>query len=138
LGVLDSDSTDTRGALLGGDMKTSELSGAALDWAVALCEGWQPERVSDDRGEYWWFFKDSRGMNPKHYHPSTHWGLAGAVIEREKIATRFDLEEQEWQATIAAEDEWVYGWGTTPLIAAMRCYVASKLGDEIELPEGLK
>jgi hypothetical protein len=25
--------------------------------------------------------------------------------------------------------------GQTPLIAAMRCYVASKLGDEIEIPE---
>ena len=35
-------------------------------------------------------------------------------------------------------DGWVYGWGTTPLIAAMRCYVASKLGDNIELPEELK
>ncbi len=28
--------------------------------------------------------------------------------------------------------------GPTPLIAAMRCYVASKLGDEIEIPEELK
>jgi hypothetical protein len=29
------------------------------------------------------------------------------------------------------------GYGPTPLIAAMRCYVASKLGDEVELPEEL-
>jgi len=28
-----------------------------------------------------------------------------------------------------------YYYGSTPLIAAMRCYVASKLGDEVELPE---
>ena len=28
-------------------------------------------------------------------------------------------------------------YGPTPLIAAMRCYVASKLGDEIEIPEEL-
>ena len=27
--------------------------------------------------------------------------------------------------------------GPTPLIAAMRCYVASKLGDEIEIPTEL-
>ena len=27
--------------------------------------------------------------------------------------------------------------GDTPLIAAMRCYVASKLGDTVELPEEL-
>lgn len=29
-------------------------------------------------------------------------------------------------------------FGPTPLIAAMRCYVASKLGDEVEVPEELK
>jgi hypothetical protein len=29
------------------------------------------------------------------------------------------------------------GTGSTPLIAAMRCYVASKLGDEVEIPKEL-
>ena len=28
--------------------------------------------------------------------------------------------------------------GPTPLIAAMRCYVASKLGDEVEVPVELQ
>lgn len=30
-----------------------------------------------------------------------------------------------------------WGDGTTPLIAAMRCYVASKLGDVVDVPEEL-
>lgn len=30
-----------------------------------------------------------------------------------------------------------YWQGPTTLIAAMRCYVASKLGDEVEVPEEL-
>lgn len=30
-----------------------------------------------------------------------------------------------------------YLCGPTPLIAAMRCFVASKLGDEVEIPEEL-
>ncbi len=30
-----------------------------------------------------------------------------------------------------------WGMGPTPLIAAMRCYVASKLGDEVDIPEEL-
>ena len=107
-------------------MKTSELSGTALDWAVAKCEG----LINGDA-------LDVGFIREGGYTPSTDWALGGAIIEREKIATRFDLEEQEWQATIAAEDEWVYGWGTTPLVAAMRCYVASKLGDNIEIPEGI-
>lgn len=105
-------------------MKTSELSGAALDWAVVKADG------VENMGFVWERIKVT-------YKPSTNWAQGGEIIEREKIATRFDLEEQEWQATIAAEDEWVYGWGATPLVAAMRCFVASKLGDEVEIPEGV-
>jgi len=33
--------------------------------------------------------------------------------------------------------EEAYQEGDTPLIAAMRCYVASKLGDEVDVPEEL-
>ncbi len=117
--MLDSDSTDTRGALLGGDMKTSELSGAALDWAVAKCEG----TLHDD------------GTVPDYYQPSVDWEQGGAIIECEKIDTYYG-EKGWWQAVAETND--VFAFGTTPLIAAMRCYVASKLGDEIELPEGLK
>jgi hypothetical protein len=114
-------------------MKTSELSGAALDWAVALCEGWQPERAHDDRGEYWWFFKDSRGMNPKHYHPSSHWGIGGAIIERERIAVWFS--KGDWKSQLRDTSAKMHG--TTPLTAAMRCYVTSKMGDEVQIPEGI-
>ena len=33
-----------------------------------------------------------------------------------------------------------YRWakGPTPLVAAMRCYVASRLGDEVEISEELR
>lgn len=106
-------------------MKTSELTGAALDWAVAKAE----RRTID-------YF---RGI----YKPSTDWAQGGPIIEREKIgvwwATHYvDDDGQEygnhWYAETA---EGLVGDGPTPLIAAMRCYLASKLGDEIELPEGL-
>lgn len=119
-------------------MKTSELTGAALDWAVASCEGWQPEKVSDNQGEYWWLFKDSRGMNPKHYHPSTHWGIGGRIIEREWI--NLTNTDEVWTAEIADDvpDGYVTMSGATPLEAAMRCYVASKLGYEVQLPEELR
>ena len=123
-------------------MKTSGLTGAALNWAVAVAEGWQPERVRDDCGEYWWFFREARGMNPKHYHPSTHWGIGGPIIERERICLK-DAAGMYWEASLVYEDK-EYGGvmqseeqGATPLVAAMRCYVASKLGDEVQLPEGV-
>lgn len=118
-------------------MKTSELSGAALDWAVAIAEGWKPERVSDARGDYWWLFNEPRGMNPKHYHPSSHWGIGGRIIERERISVALERGEPwaAWSKAVFRDDAEAFGYGETPLVAAMRCYVASKLGDEVEVPE---
>jgi len=111
-------------------MKTSELINAALDWAVAEIE-WVAHdsetnvlmvTVGDDNG---WKFK-----------PSSDWSQGGPIIEREKIGLW--SEGYDWEAKIQiGSGEWITEWADTPLIAAMRCYVASKLGDEIELPEGL-
>ena len=101
-------------------MKVSELEGAALDWAVANCE----ELVSTNTKnlfEPWYLLRD--------YTPSTDWAQAGPIIEREGIAI-YLYGDGEWQAVLEKE----YA-GPTPLIASMRCYVASKLGDEVEVPE---
>jgi len=60
-------------------------------------------------------------------------------VDKEKVALEFlagagDAGMDVWVASIRGIDE----CGPTPLIAAMRCYVASKLGDEVEIPEELK
>ena len=137
-------------------MRESELTGAALDWAVAKCEG-----IELIGGRYNRLLVDghmSRGqemMAP--YKPSTDWAQGGPIIEREHI----DLSaySNHWEARLWAgwEDnqknnpphiaaakhrigrvtQSIVKHGETPLIAAMRCYVASKLGDEVEVPEGL-
>lgn len=98
-------------------MKTSELQGAALDWAVAQCEGLAS------------YIEVVEG-----FKPSTDWVQGGSIIEREGIAIWIRYDEG-WKALMKAYDEDMSG--ETPLIAAMRCYVTSKLGDEIEIPEGL-
>lgn len=87
-------------------IKTSELSGADLDWAVSQIEG-------------------------KYKYYSIDWYAAGPIIERERIRIE---PRGVW---CAAHDSFEWGWmsGPTPIIAAMRCYVASKLGDEVEIPE---
>jgi hypothetical protein len=67
---------------------------------------------------------------------STDWAQGGPIIEREKIAVLPDEFSFGWEARTChfdGEDEDV-SKGETPLIAAMRCYVASKLGDEVEIP----
>jgi hypothetical protein len=109
-------------------MKTNELTGAALDWAVAKCEGVEA-------------LFDAYEVGRHHY--STDWAQGGPIIEREGISTRWDsadyigdtLTNVTWSAAPCDED--YSHTGTTPLIAAMRCYVASKLGDEVDIPEEL-
>lgn len=108
-------------------MRTSDLYGAALDWAVAKCEGF----VQDDDPAW------ERGYEPFSY--STDWSEAGPIIEREVIALihpKYDC----WTAHVydkRVDDESYTLDGPTPLIAAMRCYVASQLGDEVDVPEDL-
>lgn len=105
-------------------MKVSDLNGAALDWAVAVCEN------LIDANAPLIFFEGNY---------CTNWELAGEIIEREwlDITPRANesREDMRWhcQQHDIANDCTQYG--ETPLIAAMRCYVASKLGDEIDIPK---
>ena len=100
-------------------IKTSELNGAALDWAVAKCVG--------------------RGYP---YPASTDWSVGGPIVDKEGICISRTWPNEHPMACI-----WVIGHaagryaykqrGPTMLIAAMRCYVASKLGDTVDVPEEL-
>jgi hypothetical protein len=117
-------------------MRTSELSGAALDWAVAMAEGWQRITAQDNGGEHPWLAKHGKYQDPKHYRPSTNWMQGGPIIERERLSLLLIDKTGGWAARTEAYPP-AYIQGPTPLIAAMRCYVASKLGDEVQLPEEL-
>ena len=118
-------------------MRTNELSGAALDWAVAEAEGFFKDDMASVRnGVVDVFYFDE-------YSPSTDWAQGGAIIERERICLE-DAAGMYWVATMQYQNDdydLIYQaeeQGTTPLVAAMRCYVASCLGDEVQLPEELQ
>ena len=120
-------------------MKTSELTGAALDWAVATCERLPVARHST--GAVYlidtpWSDK-SRVKWLAEFSPRKHWAQGGPIIEREYIDIEYFPGDCVWQAQACLQDEYCTQYGLTPLIAAMRCYVASKLGDEVEIPEEL-
>lgn len=111
-------------------IKTSELIGAQLDWAVAKCEGYKPAAAASI-------------VIMNSYAPSTDWAQGGPIIERERITTApLDAPSTGWCAyrihCLFDDEEGFFQKGPTPLISAMRCYVASKLGDEVEIPEELK
>lgn len=128
--------------------KVSELEGYRLDQAVALAEGYRPDE--EDRSAWWSPTCNYIAIAPDSmrdgvrmgfgYRPSRAWEHGGPIIERERIdldqagegggvtaAIHENLGDDNF-SVIAACD------GPTPLIAAMRVYVASRFGEEIELP----
>ena len=123
-------------------VKTNELIGPALDWAVAKCEGYTPinhSRLANVMVER----INLRGvMNVEHIHSlgySTKWDLGGPIITQ-MIVDGLWLQShpqypEKFLATMDHYDTKFYA--STPLISAMRCYVFSKLGNEVEIPEEL-
>jgi hypothetical protein len=121
-------------------VETSELIGPALDWAVAKCEGFS--------------YTDKGGLNDfRHLRlydrkdrpvsASVNWSQGGPIIERELIRVIGPtVRGVDWIARIKQGlPSGMHGWfektGPTPLIAAMRCYVASNLGDTVQIPREL-
>lgn len=140
--------------------KVSELEGALLDAAVALAEGWtwrMDGYDSEDTGERVEWVRTNRDSQPlrriadgAQFEPSTEWIDGGPIIDRERISLispdpqpmtfpddsigRDGLWHAEMMLVDALDDGRELGEsGATPLIAAMRAYVASRFGDEVEL-----
>lgn len=116
-------------------VKTADLSGVALNWAVAKSEGWTTKRCGCEcnclqhRNPF-----GRPNVVPKF---STDWSLAGPIIERELLDLSADTRhpaDTRWQADNGQDKA---SCGPTPLVAAMRCYVVSKFGDEIDVYEEL-
>jgi hypothetical protein len=128
-------------------IKTSELQGSALDWAVAKCEGRKPSCYTGIvRATAHPDFPDSPPIFGPELNYSTDWALAGPIIERENINVFMD--DEKWAAYAShslpqnfygtsKDPDWDDGDEGSPLVAAMRCYVASVLGDEVEVPDEL-
>lgn len=126
-------------------MKTSDLQGAALDWAVATCEGLPIRKdpmgfKTGSEAGYWVWDSAPKGMQTKiglGYSPSTSWTQGGPILEREFIYVfgHDIVGSAAWSASLR-HGRFVEE-GPTPLIAVMRAYLASKLGDEIEIPAEL-
>ena len=113
-------------------MKTSKLTGAALRWSVAKCEGLN---AFDGLGVA--YIPDPRQPHfNMAFEPSTNWSQGGPIIEREQILIQPEIGKEgcanAWNAISMRDTE---AYGPTPLVAAMRCYVVSKLGDEVEIPK---
>jgi hypothetical protein len=145
-------------------IKVSEATPIQLNWMVAKAEGlswWTRKSARWDQNDGYtdWilgsdgvfkkFWFDETASRAGHwrehdrFEPSTDWSQGGPIIEREEIGIRRNApcsKGCEWQGSPSitakgAGGKW--GYGPTPLVAAMRCFVASRLGDEVDVPEEL-
>ena len=116
-----------------GKIKVSEATDIQLDWLVAKCEGYSAT---------------IKPLEIVYTHPNGAWHHNGnwkpteksvqmwPIIDREKISIRHWDNTPVIHAYLSTPGS---NWseGQTPLIAAARCYVTSKLGEEVEIPEEL-
>lgn len=109
-------------------VKVSEASGPVLDWMVAKCEG----ASNDTLESYIDGFKEADEGNY-----STNWALGGPIIEWEGLELSVHVIHNGVITSWASEKDWNLhsATGPTPLVAAMRCFVCSKLGEEVEVPD---
>jgi hypothetical protein len=118
--------------------RVSELEGAELDYAVAVALGWESWIFSEGctphcavHGKHWNHFPP---LDDPYFEfsPSRTWSDGGPIIEMERIwLTILDVDCGQWFAQLGKEA----ANGRNPLIAAMRAFVASKFGDEVEIQE---
>lgn len=124
-------------------MTTTNLTGRALDYAVAKAQGFDVYKDGILNGHtmpgFWVSGYYPGDMNSwiqlEHFTPSTSWMKGGPIIERENIDTWYD-DGNEWWTAVMLKGRFVES-GPTPLIAAMRCLVSSRLGDDVEIPKEL-
>jgi hypothetical protein len=112
-------------------IKTSEATPIQLNWLAAKAEGILDRIELEQVNGVWSVAIPDLGCS---FEPSTCWTQGGPIIEREMI----ELVPQSpalWEAMY--RNQHIPHDGPTPLIAAMRCYVASELGDEVDVPDEL-
>lgn len=121
--------------------KVSEATGRTLNWLVAKAQGATNLRLYTPRSidllaPYWVFKWEAEDWREElgNYDPSEDWSLGGPIIEDEGIY--YEPLGAEFLAHKDGTD--VEAVGPTPLIAGMRCFVASRLGNAVEVPEELK
>ena len=115
-------------------IKTSELSGMALLWAVnkatpSILNDQKAFRLRPDQ-----FIKD---WDHGKYDSALSWTGIGRLIEREGIDLLKDGSKWTALKTASADHPHLRLSGPDPRSAVMRCFVASKLGDEVDVPDEL-
>ncbi len=116
------------------EVKTCELSGAALDWAVAQAEGMKSIVLAKDNPEEKWQVQ-KHDYQGGPWWPSQSWDQCGPLIEKHKV--ELEVSGSEWCANLEHIGFCFWMPSESPLIAACRAIVAARLGDTVSVPAEL-
>lgn len=133
------------------EVKTAELSGAALDWAVfcAVYQGCEPtinvvaeETVKPIKFPRAVYLTYSGAYGAEiHWSPSTDWSQGGPLIHKYGCDLNCIAPANCWEANCWDErspnPDLHLQEAETPLIAACRAIVSAKLGDVAQVPAEL-
>lgn len=119
-------------------IQVSEATNLQLNWLVAKCAGKRVIYCGAGPSAYLAYIPKRSAY--KVWRPTTNPIQMWPIIEREGISTVFQGDAHEWVASLwnyNTQDWHMHKTGATPLIAAARCYVMSRLGEEVEVPKEL-
>ncbi|MDF2491155.1 MAG: hypothetical protein K0S77_3777 [Pseudomonas sp.] len=123
------------------EMKTAELSGEALGWAVGMAEGLTLYLDTPIYGNGWRVFVIHRAEATgryERYAPWESWALGGPLIENRMVSLHCPQSTDDvWAGWVITDSGEFCQAGNTALIAACRAIVAARLGDTVQVPKEL-
>jgi hypothetical protein len=120
------------------EVNTAELTGQALNFAVAISDGWSwdGQKGYDGYMAAAWLSKDGTREQFQNFRYSCSWHLVGQLIEKYRLAWQY-LEEDEIEAWVLGKSKSTGMIGGTQIIASCRAIVKLKLGDTVKVPAEL-
>lgn len=127
-------------------IKVSEATPVQLDWMVAIAKGVKQEDILVwGSGKHCRIYRrhrdkdgklDGRYQTGPEFRYSSLWEAGGPIIERERLSPQWNELWKQWSIPDRRNAAFSF-MGDTLLIAAMRCFAASRLGEEVDVPEEL-
>ncbi|MGE8110843.1 DUF2591 domain-containing protein [Pseudomonas sp. NPDC086566] len=132
------------------EVKTADLAGEALGWAVGRAEGLDVFLAPPQYGDPWRVFaryQASATEYTKRFNPWEDWALGGPLIDKHHVQTSFDgagfsrsPTGEYWCAYVCkatGQEVFPSGDGPSALTASCRAIAQAKLGDTVQVPKEL-
>lgn len=121
------------------EVKTADLTGEALGWAVGIAEGLELHLEPPHHGNGWLVFSIYRGEvteRLKRWNPWEDWALGGPLVDKHRGGCQWNRQGASDACYYAGPGNSMYWhYGPTALVAFCRGLVHSKLGDSVQVPK---